>query len=38
MEVCWFKTKENDKEKINYIRHVNNSVIEVELNDKNKKN
>lgn len=35
--ICWFKTKENDKQK-NYIKHVNNSVIETELNDTNQKN
>lgn len=36
--VCWFKTKENDREKNNYIRHVNNSVVEAELNETDQKN
>lgn len=36
--VCWFNTREHDKEKKNYIRHVNNSVIEAELNDTDQKN
>lgn len=36
--VCWFKAKEYDKYERNYIRHVNNSVIEAELNDRDEKN
>lgn len=36
--VCWFKTKEDDKPKKQYIRHVNNSVIEAELNETDQKN
>lgn len=35
---CWFKTKEDDKVKKNYIKHVNNSVIEAELNETDQKN
>lgn len=35
---CWFRTKENDKEKKNFIKHVNNAVIEAELNETNQKN
>lgn len=27
---CWFKAKEEDKEKKNFIKHVNNSVIETD--------
>lgn len=36
--VCWFKGKNDDKEKKHHIKHVNNSVIEAELNDTNRKN
>ncbi|CAI6373435.1 unnamed protein product [Macrosiphum euphorbiae] len=36
--VCWFNTRENDREKKNYIKHVNNSVVEAELNDTDQKN
>lgn len=35
---CWFRTKEDDKLKKNFIKHVNNSVIEAELNENDKKN
>lgn len=35
---CWFKAKEEDKEKKNFIKHVNNSVIEAELNETDQKN
>lgn len=35
---CWFKTKEEDKIKGKNIKHVNNSVIEAELNDTYPKN
>lgn len=35
---CWFKTNEDDKFKRNAIKHVNNSVIETELNENDKKN
>ncbi|KMQ82740.1 hypothetical protein RF55_22015 [Lasius niger] len=35
---CWFKAKEEDKEKKNFIKHVNNSVIEAELNETGQKN
>lgn len=35
---CWFRTKDDDKIKKNYIRHVNNSVIEAELNETDQKN
>lgn len=35
---CWFKGKEDEKEKGNNIKHVNNSVIETELNDTYQKN
>lgn len=35
---CWFRTKEDTKVKKNFIRHVNNSVIEAELNETNQKN
>lgn len=35
---CWFKTKEDEKFKRNAIKHVNNSVIETELNENDQKN
>lgn len=35
---CWFRTKEDDKLKKNYIKHVNNSVVEAELNETCQKN
>lgn len=35
---CWFKPKEGDNTKKNFIKHVNNSVIETELNDADQKN
>lgn len=35
---CWFKTKQDNKNKENHIRHVNNAIIEAELNYKDKKN
>lgn len=38
MENCWFKPKEDKKEKKDYIRHVNNSEIEATLNDTEEKN
>lgn len=34
---CWFKPKEDDKKRIP-IRHVNNTLIEAELNETDKKN
>ncbi|XP_049868057.1 uncharacterized protein LOC126373991 [Pectinophora gossypiella] len=36
--ICWFKTRENEKMKKNFIKHVNNSVIEAELNETEQKN
>ncbi|CAH0547050.1 unnamed protein product [Brassicogethes aeneus] len=35
---CWFRIKEDDKVQKNFIKHVNNSVIEAELNETDKKN
>lgn len=35
---CWFRAKEDDKKKKNFIRHVNNSVIEAEINKTDQKN
>lgn len=35
---CWFKTKEGDVTRKYPIRHVNNSVIETELNETDQKN
>lgn len=35
---CWFRQSEDDKVKKNYIKHVNNSVIEAELNENEQKN
>lgn len=35
---CWFKTSEDEKNKRNFIKHVNNSVIEAELNETEQKN
>jgi len=35
---CWFRAKEDDKKKKNFIRHVNNSVIEAEINETDQKN
>ncbi|XP_050666399.1 uncharacterized protein LOC126966416 [Leptidea sinapis] len=35
---CWFRTKEDDKLKKKFIKHVNNSVIEAELNETDQKN
>lgn len=35
--VCWFNRKENYKEKKTYIMHINNSVVEAEFNDTDKK-
>lgn len=35
---CWFKTKEGEKFKRNAIKHVNNSVIETEINENDQKN
>lgn len=35
---CWFRTKEDDRPKKNVIKHVNNSVIEAELNETDQKN
>lgn len=37
-ESCWFKPKEEKKEKTNHIRHINNSEIEATLNDTETKN
>ena len=37
-EMCWFKTNNNNKEKKHFIKHVNNSVIEAELNENDQKN
>lgn len=37
-ETCWFKTKEDDKNKKSFIKHVNNSVIEAELLETDQKN
>ncbi|XP_073948722.1 uncharacterized protein [Choristoneura fumiferana] len=36
--ICWFRTKEGDNTKRNFIKHVNNSVIETELNESDQKN
>lgn len=36
--ICWFKSTEDDKIKKNFIKHVNNAVIEAELNETNQKN
>jgi len=35
---CWFRTKENEKEKKKNINFVNNLEIEAELNDTEQKN
>ncbi|XP_063360269.1 uncharacterized protein LOC134649446 [Cydia amplana] len=35
---CWFRTKEDDKVKKNFIKHVNNALIEAELNESVPKN
>ncbi|CAG4981813.1 unnamed protein product [Colias eurytheme] len=35
---CWFKIKNNDRPKKDYIRSVNNSELETELNEINPKN
>lgn len=35
---CWFRTREDDKVKKNIIKHVNNTVIEAELNETDQKN
>ncbi|XP_072946487.1 uncharacterized protein [Epargyreus clarus] len=35
---CWFKRKEDANMKKNFIKHVNNSVIEAELNETDQKN
>lgn len=35
---CWFKLKEDDGLNRKFIRHVNNSVIEAELNETEQKN
>lgn len=35
---CWFRTKEDEKVKKNFVKHVNNSVIEAELNETDQKN
>lgn len=35
---CWFRTKEDDKVKKNFIKHVNNAMIETELNESVPKN
>ncbi|XP_061704763.1 uncharacterized protein LOC133516067 [Cydia pomonella] len=36
--LCWFRTKDEDKNVRNVVRHVNNSVIEAELNETHQKN
>lgn len=36
--ICWFRTKDDDKAKKNFIKHVNNSMIEAELNETDQKN
>lgn len=36
--LCWFKTKDEEKYKKSAIKHVNNSVIETELNENDQKN
>lgn len=36
--LCWFRTKEVNKVNKNFIKHVNNSVIEAELNETDQKN
>lgn len=35
---CWFRTKDDEKFKKNIVKHVNNSVIEAELNEHDQKN
>lgn len=35
---CWFRRNEDNKTKKNLIKHVNNSVIEAELNETDQKN
>ncbi|KAF9424733.1 hypothetical protein HW555_000034 [Spodoptera exigua] len=35
---CWYRTKEEEKPKVKNIRHVNNSVIEAQLNEAEQKN
>lgn len=37
-DACWYKTKDSDKKEKSFIRHVNNSVIEAELNESDQKN
>lgn len=37
-DLCWFKNKDNDRKKKEWIRHVNNSELETELNEINPKN
>lgn len=36
--VCWFKNKNSDRPKRDLIRNVNNSELEIELNEMNPKN
>ncbi|ESN98616.1 hypothetical protein HELRODRAFT_162051 [Helobdella robusta] len=35
---CWFKMRDNNKFDRRYIKHINNSVIEAELNETKQKN
>lgn len=35
---CWFRTKQDERFKKNIVKHVNNSVIEAELNEHDQKN
>jgi len=35
---CWYKDKDNEKKKNKQIKHVNNSKLEVDLNDHDPKN
>lgn len=36
--ICWFRPNERDSTKKNFIKHINNSVIETELNEADQKN
>ncbi|XP_068994226.1 uncharacterized protein [Neodiprion pinetum] len=36
--LCWFRNKADDQQNKEYIRHVNNSGLEIELNTKDPKN
>lgn len=35
---CWYKEKNNERKKLELVKHVNNSELEVELNDCDQKN